>query len=359
MLEETIRRELHTSNAPMTFKRFMQIALYDPKDGFYTKHAIIGTRENSDFSTDPENYSPCFGASVAEFIGRYAAEFSSDALQLVEMGGGNGTLAVDILDHLQEYFPRLYRRVIYSIVEALPRLAQRQREKLQHHPSARVHIGSALDVSFTHVNGFFLSNELPDAFPVDIVFSVRSKGLHRLCITEVGRTLDWKYVPVQDHETFSYLKSFGYGDDLKQLPGSASIRNVFTYGVPVNLDMIHWYRSLAGKLHTGAVLTFDYGFMTTEEHLFASEQSRESSVRVYNRNSSDRPTDLLKGIGKRDITSDVNFAILKHVGHQSGLTDIFFDEQKEFFLFFGAAMSEDNNFIALVQGKRLPPFYRG
>ncbi len=47
-------------------------------------------------------------------------------LRIFEIGGGTGTLARDILDHLRDSVPDVYREVNYCMVEISPVLAQLQ-----------------------------------------------------------------------------------------------------------------------------------------------------------------------------------------------------------------------------------------
>ena len=55
------------------------------------------------------------------------------------MGAGNGTMAMDILDFLQESHPEVYERTKYTIVEISASLAKIQRNKLrQRHDCVQV-----------------------------------------------------------------------------------------------------------------------------------------------------------------------------------------------------------------------------
>ncbi len=51
------------------------------------------------------------------------------------MGGGNGTLALNILDFLQKEYPAVYERTRYRIIEISPKLADLQRQRLGSHAS--------------------------------------------------------------------------------------------------------------------------------------------------------------------------------------------------------------------------------
>lgn len=49
---------------------------------------------------------------------------------IYEIGAGNGTLALDILNHIEQEYPEVYERTRYHIIEISQRLADYQREKL-------------------------------------------------------------------------------------------------------------------------------------------------------------------------------------------------------------------------------------
>lgn len=52
---------------------------------------------------------------------------------MYEMGGGNGTLALNILDYLRDEYPEVYERTQYKVIEISPNLASIQRERLHPH----------------------------------------------------------------------------------------------------------------------------------------------------------------------------------------------------------------------------------
>ena len=67
------------------------------------------------------------------------------------MGGGNGTLALNILDHLREEYPEVHERTHYRIVEISPNLANIQREKLEPHAKSVQIVNKSIFEWDTHV----------------------------------------------------------------------------------------------------------------------------------------------------------------------------------------------------------------
>jgi SAM-dependent MidA family methyltransferase len=73
---------------------------------------------------------------VSEYLLKF---FPYEDLAIFELGGGNGTLASNILDFLKCHYPEVYDRTQYHIVEISPQLAERQRQLLlPKHPMLKI-----------------------------------------------------------------------------------------------------------------------------------------------------------------------------------------------------------------------------
>lgn len=65
--------------------------------------------------------------------------FPYEDFVIYEIGAGNGTLALDILDVLQEEYPDVYERTRYNIIEISESLVKLQKAKLQSkHPCVNI-----------------------------------------------------------------------------------------------------------------------------------------------------------------------------------------------------------------------------
>ncbi|MEO8274006.1 MAG: SAM-dependent methyltransferase, partial [Chloroflexota bacterium] len=88
------------AGGPMSFARFMELALYDPTAGYYTTGAT-GPGRHGDFLTAPEGH-PIFGWAVARHLEALWAALDRPARFVVrEHGAGSGALAAGILDGLR------------------------------------------------------------------------------------------------------------------------------------------------------------------------------------------------------------------------------------------------------------------
>lgn len=83
--------------------------------------------------TPSELFAPHYSYCLANFILQQQQQQTANeslALEIVELGGGRGTNAVHILNHLQQTNPPLYDRCSYTILDASPTLLPLQRERL-------------------------------------------------------------------------------------------------------------------------------------------------------------------------------------------------------------------------------------
>src|SRR4029077_10115413 len=106
----------------------MELALYDPRSGYYARAAQRSGRAG-DFFTSVD-VGPLFGdllevqiAEMAAILVGPASSASSASLpvfeiDLVEAGAGNGRLSADILRAARERHPALYERLRLHLVEA-------------------------------------------------------------------------------------------------------------------------------------------------------------------------------------------------------------------------------------------------
>ncbi len=358
-LSEIIRDEIK-SNGPMRFKRFMELALYHPELGYYNSKVRIGSKirnpnDTYDFSTHPETYSPYYGAAFAKLMATIAQQIPEE-VTIHEQGAGNGTLANDILDFIQDKHPSLYERLSYVITDISPLLRQKQEEKLAGHSHVLVQAGSALTTEIPPFTGFLITNELPDAFPVDLV--VKAENSFRVVTVDErnGTFLPQWNIPAGERE-MSYL---GRGLYLPQvLPfelsrissGQHGIANeLIRVAVPINEDMLLWYARVTKNIQSGAVITTDYGSFEGGEILNAVSND-DRALRTFKDGNGDRSLmNPFIEVGERDMTSDVNFGLLVEVAKENGLNTHSFRREDEIMYHFSQKIMY-SAFKTLIQPK--------
>jgi SAM-dependent MidA family methyltransferase len=309
-------RERIERDGPITFREFMQAALYHPRYGYYQTSAGGMTR-GGDYVTSPEVH-PVFGALVAKQLREMWNVMSRPGrFDVVEVGGGTGALARDVLGSEAARDPSFGAALRYQIVETSPQLAQAQRSTLTVAQIAddAVHWLSALPANLT---GCVLSNELVDAFPVHRV--VRDgEALREVYVTVRDRRFTDELGPLSDEALRSYF------DELGLLPGEGCYAEV-------NLDAVAWMRDVARSLARGYVMTFDYGYEAPE--LYAPWRRDGTLLCFYRQSPSSDP---YQRIGKQDITSSVDFTVLERAGEAAGLHTIALTDQASFLLRLGLA----------------------
>lgn len=271
-----------------TFRDFVEAALYDPVDGFYARR-----RPTEDFYTAPELH-PAFASAMAdelvERLDRTAARRPGEALFVVEMGCGRGTLARQILRSLRERHPRTHAEVVYVLVERVEKVLLEAVESLRGEASRVLAYQRLADVPA--VSGVFLSNELVDALP----FHVLEK--------RDGRVL----------ELYAERGADGWSGRLGEpsCPELAHAAKLLQDELPeggrhaVRPEARRWMREVASRLKDGAVVTVDYG-----------ERGGLHAPRFFHRHATG--TDVFARVGEQDLTASVDFSELEDEGRLHGL----------------------------------------
>jgi len=93
------------------------------------------------FHTPTEVFKPYYGQAIARYIlHQYRLHYlPHTALRIYEIGGGNGTLMLNILDYIREHDPEVYVYTQYCIVEISAQLASKQEESLRRNPYFQEH----------------------------------------------------------------------------------------------------------------------------------------------------------------------------------------------------------------------------
>lgn len=282
------------------FDEFMELALYEPGEGFFATGGGAG-RGGADFLTSPE-VGPLFGTLVGEYLDRrWEALGCPDPFAVVEAAAGRGALAMAVL----AASPRCRGALRYVLVERSDGLRRRQREFLAigepfevlgptpdaEDPWAPVPgrgIGPLLcsleDLPAEPVEGVVLANELLDNIPFRLV-ERQVDGWHEVRVTSVGGELRELTVPIDD-------AGAAHLDRLvpEALPG---VR------VPLQSAAGEWLRRALAMCRRGSVVAIDYTSATTE----MAQRPQWDWLRTYR--SHERGAGPLVAPGAQDITVEV------------------------------------------------------
>lgn len=111
-------KELITQKGPISFKEFMEIALYHPQHGYYTsqKPKIGGF---GDYFTASE-LDPIFGQLLAkQFVEIYQAYFINQKISIVEIGSGKGYLLHDVVKTIKDNWPEIFNNINFFLLKNL------------------------------------------------------------------------------------------------------------------------------------------------------------------------------------------------------------------------------------------------
>jgi len=309
---------------PVSFRDYMNMALYYPGLGYYTS-AKNPVGKRGDFFTSPY-ISRAFGA----MIGRQIEEFSKQMnglFTIVEYGAGTGLLCHDILEYLKSN-PAFYDSLRYVIIEKNI-VARRLSEKYL--PEKVTWLDSPEKLGY--IQGCVLSNELFDNFPV-----------HRIVVNDqqIGEIfIDFR------NELYELLKPAGlYITDHVPLANTTVSKPIHS---EICLDAGDWFANISAHLLRGYIITIDYGYLGSG---VCDLNERQNSLRCYhNHQVNDNP---YQEIGDQDITADVNFYALHYWGQQNGFEFDGFVNQANFLRALGFAPylsgmndSEENKKFAL------------
>jgi len=307
-------RERIKCEGPITFRDWMDAALYDEQDGYYRRNDRQRWGREGDYRTSPER-STLFAATFARYFAKLFEELNSPpAWTIVELGAGDGRFARGVLATLQTNSPEVFAATRYVIDE--PGGDAHLREQL--HPFADRVRFEPLNDSDPINSGIVFSNELLDAFPV-----------HRVTVTN-GRLREL-YVKVAGDERFEWAPGPLSSPAIEDHLSASGIKLEEGQIADVNLEITAWLQRVADRLANGYLVTVDYGAEATE--LYDSLEKPEGTLRGFYRHQ--LVDDALARPGERDITSTIDWTLVKRAGQELGLETVDFERQDRFLLAAG------------------------
>src|SRR4030067_3517192 len=125
-LTDTIIKKIK-QQGPISFRDFMDMALYYPGLGYYTSDRNkIGKK--GDYYTS-SNLTPAFGEMMGRQLEEMWGIIGEKKFTVVEMGAGTGLLSLDVIEYLKKN-PEIFNYLDYCIVEKSLVLRNEQKENL-------------------------------------------------------------------------------------------------------------------------------------------------------------------------------------------------------------------------------------
>ena len=319
-LRARIEQEIR-ERGPIPFSRYMELCLYDPELGYYSRNAAQFGKAG-DFYTSSDVHA-VFGRLLArQFDEMWRALGSPKHITVKELGPGRGLFAQDVLDWSEKKFPDFFRAVRYVLDERSPALRQRIGTTLSEH----LETGKAVLVSEPDggAANIVFANEFFDALPVEVL---SSQGSLRIDFRD-GRLVEtWVAASPEELE---FLDRYS----VHPQPGER---------VEVPLQSETHIRAAADIEH-GFVVIVDYGY-TREEQFAGRHRGTLKAIRQHSVSANP-----YEAPGEQDITADVNFTALAAVAEQQSMRAQKLVTQSQFLMGIG----ETNDFADAFEECRLP-----
>lgn len=320
-LREKIQQEIR-DRGPIPFSRYMELCLYDPELGYYSRNAAQFGKAG-DFYTSSDVHA-VFGRLLArQFEEMWRVLGSPAEIVMRELGAGRGLFAQDVLDWSEKKFPEFFQALRYELVETSPALRERIEKTLSRHFDA----GKARFPSATECGAdpaIVFANEFFDAIPVEVV---SAKGSLRIDSHDGKFAETW--IP-SSAEELEFLDRY-------------SIHPEEGERVEVSLQSQN-HMNAAASVQRGFVVIVDYGF-TRDEQLAGRHRGTVKAIRQHSVSANP-----YEAPGEQDITADVNFTALAAAAEKQDMVPQKLITQSQFLLGIG----ETNEFADAFEDCRLP-----
>ena len=297
-------------NQKILFSEFMNLSLYHPDYGYYTnKSNIFG--DQGDFITSPIT-SSMFGECISnEFINIIR---SLKKPSILELGGGDGSLAISMCKHLKKNKSLPDK---YFILEISENLINHQKERVKKEFPNDYNIFKWItNLEDIKINGLVIANEFFDALPTER-FRINNSKLETLYIES-------------NNQSFNYIwdeSSNDFSNELSRAKNNHNIDFSDGYISELNLNNSKWIKAIDKCIESGVLFVIDYGYASQE--YFLHDRSNGTLVCIHKHKSNFDP---LSNIGNQDISSFVNFSHLKNLSLNTDLTVSGFLSQSSFLI---------------------------
>ncbi len=299
----------------ISFRRFMDTSLYS-LDGYYNRYVKIGG-DGADFYTASQ--SPLFAYTMANaVVSAWHRLNSPGEFQVVELGAGQGELALLIARRLKALLPDIHLK--YVIMEKSEMLANLQKKKILSE-AANMEKDTFLEMwtwgmPSSEIDSVVIGNEVLDAFAVERLRKSGPSFKRSFIVMEQdGNTCKeiWKTAPrwlCDAAKTYLPIPNGHISEMCLSYPSFA--KKCALYGRNVEFIFI------------------DYGISKEE---LTSGIRPDGTARGYQKHQVCSP---LMRPGHIDITSDVVWHIAEKAFENAGFADISLIKQGEFLLAHGA-----------------------
>ena len=280
-----IRTEIE-DRGPMTFDRFMTLALYDAEGGYYRSNTPRPGRDG-DFLTAPEAH-PIFGWALARAVAdAWNALDRPATFTLREYGSGTGALGLAILAGLGRGTPDFATILRYEPIEVDPRRLTTLRARFDAAGHAD-RLAPSRTGEASPIAGVVLANEVLDALPTHRIV-MRAGELREIKVGWAGG----EFIDVEAAPSTPALEHRLAAERIVLAEGQRG---------EICLEVDGWIAAAAGGLERGLLLAIDYGYPAAE--LYDPVRRRDGTLRAYLRHTVH--DDVYRHVGRQDLTAHVD-----------------------------------------------------
>lgn len=293
-------------NGPIPFPRFMEIALYDPQDGYYAREpSQVG--KSGDFYTSV-SVGPLFGRLLARRFLKWWHDSNCPAeWRILEIGAHDGKLAADILAEIATLEPHAWDCLEYATIEPLPALRIAQSKRLGSLASKLSVAEMSEDLSQVSKPTIAFGNEVLDALPFHLV-RISNGEWRELFVSEELEFIE----EIPEAALSSKLCEIGFG-----FPD--------TYQTEVRTVFGDFIGDITRIRDIQLFLFFDYGYAAPE---YYDPQRTTGTLRTFSKHQA--AEDPLQDIGEIDITAHVDFTDLADAMSRKGFHPTHFSTQSSY-----------------------------
>ncbi|MFQ5355543.1 MAG: class I SAM-dependent methyltransferase [Mariprofundaceae bacterium] len=289
-LNTIIRDRIRKGGGWIRFDEFMQAALYEPELGYYESSQAFG--EQGDFVTGV-SMGPWLALALTDLIyWGWKNMGEPEQWHLIEQGGGEGKLLLDVVNILQDSSMPQPAQII--AVESSKMMRQRQKK---HYDQAGVIVtqySRLTDVSVGE-NCLMFCNELLDAMPVRC-FEYSGNGLYERGVVNHAHGFGWQ-------------KRTDPLEDSTVIPETITSTWPEKYSSEWNPNLELWQQDVASVVQRGYVFCVDYGYARSE---YYRSQRHEGTLLGHKQHQVSE--DVLSLPGSMDITAHIDFSSLRASG---------------------------------------------
>lgn len=304
--EELIRQEIDRTG-PLSFSKFIDIALYHPLYGYYNRRAPQRGRSGDYFTS--LQVSSLFPSIFASVFGSMKEALGSEQFALIEIGSGDGEFLEGVLTELASR--KQLRGFKTWAVERSRSARDRLTKRLSRFDKCSV-VESVDQIEWMGtLEGCIFSNEFFDALPFDR-YQV-SNGQW----TELTVGCDGLRLTEQQRDVKAEVQ--------QQLPSINEWNLASGHSIEYRPSVDRIYEEWGALLSRGYIFTVDYG----HPRAVLMDPSRSlGTVMAYHKHQAS--TNVLNHLGEQDLTAHVDFTQLVEAGLRHGWQADFYCSQGVF-----------------------------